>query len=274
MKKDVESAMHALLASANMPSSPVILITGASSGIGAASARLFARNGYRVILAARRLERLETLASEIRDSGGEALAISTDVSHLDQIENMVRTALDAFGQIDVLLNNAGFGRMGNLQNFDPIKDIDLQLNVNLKGAIYATRAVLPHMIERRMGHIINMASIAGFIAPPRYSIYSASKFGLRGFTEGLRREVRKNGIRVSGIYPGGAATEFVQHTGLEPDRKFKTPKLLKLTADDVARTVFSVVKRPRRTVVIPRVMWVSVWLNGLFPGLVDLATPS
>jgi len=114
-----------------------------------------------------------------------------------------------------------------------------------------------------------MASIASLIAPPRYSIYAASKFGLRGFTEGLRREVKPAGIRISGIYPGGVATEFAQHTGLDPKRKFKTPKAIRLTADDVAKTVLAVVKRPRKQVVIPRIMWTAVWLNTLFPGLVD-----
>jgi short-subunit dehydrogenase len=252
-----------------MSISPVILITGASSGIGAATARLFAEKGYRVVLAARRLDRLQSLAEEIRATGGEALPIETDVTQLNQLENLVSRTIQKYGRIDVLLNNAGFGRMKWLEELEPERDIDLQLQVNLHGVIQITRLVLPHMSERRQGHIINMASIASWIATPTYCIYSASKFGLRGFTEGLRREVGALGIRVSAIYPGGVATEFAEHTGREPGTGPTTPKMIRLSSEDVARTVWKVVKRPRRTVIIPWVMLPAIWLNILFPGFVD-----
>jgi len=244
---------------------PVILITGASSGIGAATARLFPQKGYRVVLAARRVERIQSLADEIRSSGGEALPITTDVTQLDQIENLVSTTIQEFGQIDVLLNNAGFGRMKWFEMLDPEEDIERQLQVNLNGAIQTTRFTLPHMQDQRKGHIINMASIASWIATPTFNIYAASKFGLRGFTEGLRREVGILGIKVSGIYPGGVQTEFVDHNGRKP----RTPKFLRLSADDLARSVWSVVKRPRRMVVTPQVMWVPIWLNILLPRFMD-----
>jgi len=249
--------------------SPVILITGASSGIGAATARLFGGQGYRVVLAARRMEKLQSLATEIRDQGGEALPIFTDVTQIDQIENLVRVTLEEFGQINILLNNAGFGRMNWLEKMDPVKDIDLQLGVNLQGVIHTTRFVLPDMIARRNGHIINMASIAGFIATPTYSIYAASKYAVRGFTEGLRREVSVLGIKVSGIYPGGVETEFSQHTGRKPGTGPTTPKGIKLSAEDVAQTVLRVVNRPRSTVIIPRILWAVAWFNRLAPRLVD-----
>ncbi len=252
-----------------MKTSPVILITGASSGIGAATARLFGREGYQVILAARRVAKLTALASEIEEQGGTALPVPADVSQLDQIENLVTTSLSEFGKIDILLNNAGFGRMNALEKMDPVRDIELQLRVNLFGVIQMTRAVLPHLLTQKSGHIINMASIAGLIAPQRYSVYAASKFGVRGFTDGLRREVRSKGLSVSAIYPGGVITEFVTHTGLDPNRKIKTPQWLSLTAEDVAATVLSVAKRPRRMVVIPRLMWPSVWFSRFFPGVVD-----
>jgi short-subunit dehydrogenase len=252
-----------------MTISPVILITGASSGIGEASARLFAQKGYRVVLAARRMERLQSLAEEIQSAGGEALPVATDVTQLDQLENLVSTAIQEYGQIDVLLNNAGFGHMNWLEKMDPQRDIESQLQVNLHGVIHTTRLVLPHMLARRQGHIINMASIAALIATPTYSIYAATKFGLKGFTEGLRREVGAMGIHVSGIYPGGVATEFADHTGRKPGTKITTPKAIKLSSEDVAQTVWRVVQRPRRSVVIPRIMLPAVWLNTLFPGLVD-----
>jgi len=248
---------------------PVILITGASSGIGAATARLFSERGYHVVLAARREDRLRALADEIEAAGGQALPVPTDITRLDHIENLVETSLAWYGQIDVLFNNAGFGRLKWLEQLDPDEDIELQLQTNLRGAILTTRVVLLHMIERRAGHIINMASIAGLIGPPTYSIYSATKFGLRGFTEALRREVGIWGIRVSGIYPGGVATEFGQHTGIDRRTGLRTPAFLRLSAEDVARDVYRLVERPRRMLIIPWPMRIAVWLNVLWPGVVD-----
>lgn len=252
-----------------MADSPVIIITGASSGIGAAAARAFGREGYRVVLAARRIDRLLSLAEEIENSGGQALPVSTDVTQLDQIEDLVEASLRAYGQIDVLLNNAGFGSMNWLELMDAETQIDLQLKVNLLGVIHTSRMVLPHMIQRRRGHIINMASIAGLLAPPTYSIYAASKFAVRGFTEALRREVDGFGIHVSGIYPGGVETEFSQHTQKNRKTGITTPDWLKLSSTDVARTVWQVVRYPRRMVVIPRIMWPVIWMNAIFPGLID-----
>jgi len=248
---------------------PVILITGASSGIGEATARVFATQRYQVILAARRLDRLETLANEIRGLGGLALPVAADLSELAQIDHLVRTSLAEVGHIDVLFNNAGFGRLNWLENLDPIEDIEKQLGVNLLGVLQTTRAVLPHMITRRRGHIINMASMAGFVGTPTYTIYSASKFAVRGFTEALRREVGVYGIRVSGIYPGGVETEFSQHIGYRRKTGVITARRLRLSAEDVARTVLDLVRQPRRTVIIPAPMRLVAWFNFLFPGVVD-----
>ncbi len=252
-----------------MSTSSVMVITGASSGIGAATARLFAQQGYRVVLAARRKQKLDELAREIGSFGGEAWPVQTDITRLEQIEDLVSQSLEHFGQIDILLNNAGLGRLSWLETLDPQDDIDFQIRVNLTGLIQTTRMVLPHMLERRRGHIINMGSIAGLIATPSYSVYAATKYGLRGFTEALRREVGVCGIEVTGIYPGGVATEFGQKAGIKRKSRISTPKFLKLTAEDVADTVLRVVLRPRRAVIIPGLMRPMVWLTVLFPGLVD-----
>lgn len=247
----------------------VAIITGASSGIGAASARLLAAEGYRVVLAARRLERLQQLAAEIESQGGQALAIATDVGQVELINTMVAKALAEYGQIDVLLNNAGFGRTKWLEDLDPQRDIDWQIRVNLLGVIQTARAVLPHMVARRSGHIINMGSISAHVATPTYTIYAASKFGVRGFSEALRREVGIFGIHVSILYPGGVNTEFALN--MQADRKtgMKTPAILMLSADDVARMVVRLTKRPRRQVVMPGIFRLGIWLNNHFPWLND-----
>ncbi|MBI1855140.1 MAG: SDR family oxidoreductase, partial [Chloroflexi bacterium] len=183
----------------------VVIITGASSGFGEDAAILFARQGCKVVLAARRIERLQVLAEKIQKEGGEAVAIPVDVTDRNEIQVMVESAIDLYGQVDILFNNAGFGRLDWLENLDPARDIETQMDVNLLGLAQVTRAVLPHMLERKSGHIINMSSVAGWIAAPLYTIYSATKFGVRGFTDSLRREVAPFGIHVSGIYPGPAA---------------------------------------------------------------------
>jgi len=189
----------------------VVLVTGASSGFGMDAARLFAYEGCSVVLAARRIDRLQELAASIQAQGGEAFAVPVDVADREEIEIMVDTVLDIYGRVDILFNNAGFGRLAWLENMSAERDIEMQIAVNLLGVIQVSHAVLPGMLKRRSGHIINMSSVAGWIAPPTYAIYSASKYGVRGFTDALRREVQPFGVHVSGIYPGPAQTEFGQH---------------------------------------------------------------
>jgi NADP-dependent 3-hydroxy acid dehydrogenase YdfG len=251
-------------------SGKVVIITGASSGIGAAAAVLFARQGCKTVLAARRMDRLEELAGQIRSAGGEALSVAVDVSQPSQIDGMVRSALDAFGQIDILFNNAGFGRLDWLESLDPMQDIQAQIMVDLLGVILAARAVLPHMYERRSGHIINMSSMAGWIAPPLYSIYSAGKFGIRGFSEALRREALLYGVRVSVVYPGSVQTEFGTHVGASAaKRRFKTPSWLILSAEDVAGAVVHLAQHPRHEVLLPWWMSITRFLNSHFTAVSD-----
>jgi short-subunit dehydrogenase len=252
-----------------MPESPVILVTGASSGIGAATARIFGQRGYRVVLAARRLDRLQALAEEIQAGGGQALPVAADLTQSGDIQNLVQTTLAHYGQIDILLNNAGFGRLNWLDDMDPHKDIAAQVQVNILAVIWMAQAVLPHMIERRSGHIINMGSMASWVATPTYSIYAASKFALRGFSEALRREVGIYNVKVSVIYPGGVATEFGEHVGYQRKTGYTTPKGLRLSAEQVAEAVWKVGQRPRRAVMLPGVMRLSAWANFFLPGLFD-----
>jgi len=249
----------------------IILITGASSGFGADAARLFAKEGCIVVLAARCMDRLTVLAEQIRAEGGQALAVALDVTEQSQIDDAVQTVLDTFGRIDILFNNAGVGRLDWLETLDPEHDIDAQIDVNLRGVIQVTRAVLPSLLARRSGTIINMSSVAGLVAAPMYSIYAASKYGVRGFTDALRRELAPFGIHVSGIYPGPAVTEFSQHSGSDSaiKEKIKTPGWLYMTSEYVARRIVGLAKHPRRMLVIPWYYRVIIGFDTLFPGLVD-----
>lgn len=250
----------------------VVIITGASSGFGADAAKLFSQEGCRVVLAARRLDRLEEMAHEIRAAGGEALPVAMDVTQQEQIQAMVGSTMNAYGRIDVLFNNAGFGRLDWFEALDPIKDIQGQIAVDLLGVIWTAQAVLPQMYRQRSGHIINMCSLGGWAAPPLYTVYSAAKFGVRGFTEALRRETTPFGVHVSGVYPGSASTEFQQHMGDNKAKKhFTTPRWLKVTSEDVARAVVGLAKRPRRSVFLPRIMGLSVFVNSHFPRISDAA---
>jgi short-subunit dehydrogenase len=248
----------------------IVFITGASSGFGADAARLFAKEGCIVILAARRMDRLTALAEEIRLAGGQAFAVPLDVTEQSQIDEAVQTVLDTLGRIDVLVNNAGLGRLDWLETLDPAADIDMQIDVNLRGVIQVTLAVLPSMLNRGAGNIINMSSVAGLIAAPMYSIYAATKYGMRGFTDALRREVAPLGIQVSGIYPGPATTEFGQQSGDNPlKQNIKVPRWLYMTSEYVARRTVGLARHPRRTLVIPWWFRPVIGFDTLFPGLVD-----
>jgi NADP-dependent 3-hydroxy acid dehydrogenase YdfG len=250
----------------------VVIVTGASSGFGAETARLFAKNGCKVVISARRLDRLEELAKEIRAAGAEALPIAMDVSQPDQIRDMVQGTLNAFGRIDLLFNNAGYGRLDWLEALDPLKDIQAQITVDLLGVIWTAHAVLPHMYQQRSGHIINMCSVSGFAAPPLYTIYSAAKFGVRGFSEALRRESTPFGVKVSVIYPGAARTEFQNHMGQnEAKQRFKTPDWMLLSVSDVAQAVVGLAQRPRRNLLLPWLMGFPTFINSHFGGLSDAA---
>jgi short-subunit dehydrogenase len=248
----------------------VVLITGASSGFGEEAARQFARQGASVVLAARRIDRLQELVARIQAEGGEAVATPVDVTNGADIQNMVKSVIENYERIDILFNNAGFGRLDWLENLDPARDIRTQIAVNLTGLIEVTHAVLPLMIAQKSGHIINMSSVAGWIGAPLYSVYAASKFGVRGFTDALRREVGIYGVQVSGVYPGPAATEFGQHTGNSVVRRsFKFPTWTMLSAENVARKVVDVARHPRRVVIIPWWYHPVFWADFYAPWLVD-----
>lgn len=251
----------------------VALVTGASSGIGAAIARSLARRGWSLVLAARRLDLLEALSQELESSAerGRYLPVRMDVSELESLSTAVTDALASFGRIDLLVNNAGIGSLDWHEYHDPLRDIEASVRVNLVGVMQLTRAILPGMLERRQGHIINIASVASLIGSPMYSVYAATKFGLRGYSEALRREVEPRGVRVSVVYPGPVRTEFGAGSAASRRRRWRTPRFLTLPPDSVGEAVFRLTQRPKRSLVIPGVMLPLIWVNALFPWLLDWA---
>jgi short-subunit dehydrogenase len=248
----------------------VVLITGASSGFGEEAALLFAAEGCKVVLAARRIDRLQNLAAKIQEQGGEAMAIPVDIVNSADVDNMVQSTLDLYGHIDILFNNAGIGRVDWFENHTLERDINTLVQVNLIGLMQVTRVALPHMLKRGEGHIINMVSVAGLIASPLIASYAASKHGARAFTDALRREVAPLGIKVSGIYPGSAATEFGQHIGRnEAYSSVRKRVRSRLSSEYVARRVLDVAKRPRRSLIIPWWFRILAAFDMLFPVVVD-----
>ena len=193
----------------------VVLITGASSGIGLATAEAFARAGASLMLAARRLDRLNSLASTCQGLGVRCEIQGTDVQDERQVVRLVERTLEKFGRIDVAVNNAGLGFSGPFQE-QPWEAIQRTLRTNLEGALALCHAVIPPMIKQGSGTIVNVSSVVGKRAVPRLASYSASKFGLWGFSQALRLELRPHGIRVCHFCPASTATEFQQVAGIAP----------------------------------------------------------
>jgi NADP-dependent 3-hydroxy acid dehydrogenase YdfG len=224
----------------------VALVTGASSGFGEAVALGLARSGARVALAARREDRLNVLAARIAAEGGEAHVIVADLTREDDAQRAVRETEAAFGRLDVLINNAG------VMYLEPVATADLarwrsMLELNLLGLIAATQAALPGMTARKDGHIVNIASTAAHVANPNAAAYSATKFGVAGFSEALRKEVFKDNIRVTVISPGIAATELRDHIAVEAVQTAlnrAADAMRQLTAEDVADAILYAVSRP------------------------------
>jgi len=222
----------------------VVVITGASSGIGEASAMPFARAGSRVVLAARRLERLEALAELIRSRGGTAFPVRCDVTDDAEVATLVERTLAAFGRCDVLVNNAGIPGGGPFREQTP-EQIERVVDVNLRGVLRMTRAFLPSMLERRRGHVVNVASLAGRFATPGSSVYGATKHAVVAFSESLFYELRPLGVLVTTVNPGFTRTEGFPQNGV--------PASLVMDADRVARTIVDVVMHDRAPEVsVPR----------------------
>ena len=227
----------------------VVFITGASSGIGAATARLFAEHGAKLLLCARRLDKLQAMDAELRDLGaGDVFAFELDVQNREAVHQALAALPDPWGAIDILVNNAGLSR--GLTKFwqDDIQNWEEMIDTNVKGLLYVSRAVAPGMVERRRGHIINLGSTAGHGAYPGGHVYCATKSAERALTDGMRLDLNGLPIRVTSIDPGMVETDFsaVRFRG-DSDRAIKVYQGVEpLTPEDIAETIVWAATRPAR----------------------------
>lgn len=223
----------------------IIVITGASSGLGEAAAKHLSGQGAIVVLGARRDERIQSLAKEINKSGGKALAIATDVTKVEQVKALVDAAVKNFGRIDVIINNAGLMPQSTLNRYR-VEEWDQMIDVNIKGVLYGIAAALPYMEKQKSGHIINVSSVAGHKVRPGGTVYSATKHAVRVISEGLRQEVKQFNIRTTIISPGAIDTEL-PNSITEPDVAENMKKFYADTAipaDSFARIVAFAIDQP------------------------------
>jgi short-subunit dehydrogenase len=244
----------------------VVVVTGASSGIGAATAVECGRAGMRVALAARRKDRLERVADQVRAAGGEARIAATDVRDEAAVQALVDGTVAAWGRLDVLVNNAGIGMLAAVAQTSSA-EFEAIMRVNFLGSVYGVLAALPHMRRQGRGHIVNVASVVGKRASPFRAAYVASKFALVGLSEALRMELRGDGIDVTCVCPIGTATEFHD---LEENRLGVPGRGGPIqSAEHVARTILQALRRPRAEVHPYPPARLLFLMNDLAPGLVD-----
>ena len=223
----------------------VVVITGASSGLGEATARLLSAQGASVVLGARRIDRLRVLADELSRRGGKALAVPTDVIQCDQVKRLVDAAVQTYGRIDVMINNAGLMPQALFERLK-IDEWNQMIDVNIKGVLYGIAAALPHMKQQKAGHFINVSSVAGHRVGPGFAVYAATKYAVRALSEGLRQEVKPYNIRTTVISPGAVATEL-PNTVTDPQAAERIRKFyaeVAIPAESFARAVAFAMSQP------------------------------
>ena len=234
----------------------VALVTGASSGIGEATAKRLAAEGAAVAVGARRLDRLEKLVAEIADAGGTAVAIESDVTDRAQAEDLVERTVKTLGRLDTVINNAGVMLLGPALEA-PVEEWERMVDLNVKGLLYVAKAAMPHLIKfadeapRLVTDMVNISSVAGRRARSNSAVYNATKFGVGAFSEALRQEVTERHVRVSLVEPGAVITELSSHNRPEvlEEIKGRFGALERLEADDIADAIAYIVTRPRHVAI-------------------------
>lgn len=224
----------------------VVVITGASSGLGESTARHLARLGARVVLGARRKDRLDAIVKDIQAAGGEALAVTVDVTKRAEVEGLVKKAVDTYGRIDVMMNNAGIMAIAPLTALK-VEEWERMVDINIKGVLYGVAAALPHMLKQESGHFINTASVFGIkVFAPGGTVYCATKAAIRSLTEGLRMEAHTGKIRCTIISPGAVDSELKQDSS-DPASAEAVKQLYRawaIPAESIARAVAYAIEQP------------------------------
>ena len=248
----------------------VVIITGASSGIGKACALEFANGGASVVLAARNQSRLDSVVDQIKSTKGQAISVVADVSKEEDCKNLIEVAIANFGKIDVLVNNAGISMRAILENTE-ISVIEKVMKINFFGTVYCTKYALPHLLKQK-GSVVGVSSIAGYKGLPARTGYSASKFAMQGFLESLRLENLKKGLHVLIACPGFTASN-IRNTALDKDGNVQSEsprnEQKMMSAKQVAQYIVRAVQKRQNSLILTLNGKLTVFLNKFFPKLVD-----
>ncbi len=243
----------------------IILITGASSGIGQETAMQFAKLGANIILVARRKDKLKQVADELKEFNVTTMICECDVSDKNQVKEMSKTVLEKFGSIDILVNNAGFAIYGSVSDLS-IDEIESQMETNYFGMVYCIKNFLPPMLDKKSGHIVNVASVAASFGLPGIASYCASKFAMLGFSEGLKHELKNSGVGITVVSPIMVRTNFFEHPSFEKMPKFSPTSLSSKT---VAKTILKAANSTRLEIIVPSVVRGAVWAKNTFPFFIN-----
>lgn len=242
-----------------------VLITGASSGIGRETAFEFAKLGADIILVARRQEKLEHIANQLKKFDVKTLVCKCDVSKKEQVKEMSETVLEKFDSIDILVNNAGFAIYGSVTDLS-IDEIESQMETNYFGMIYCIKNFLPSMLKKKSGHIVNVASVAASFGLPGIAPYCASKFAMLGFSEGLKHELKGTGVGITVVSPIMVRTDFFDHQSFKNMPKYSPTSLSSKT---VAKAILKAANSPRLEIIVPSVVRGAVWMKNTFPYFIN-----
>lgn len=243
----------------------VVLITGASSGIGEAAAIEFAKNGSNVILVGRRKEKLIEVEKKLSKYHVSTLVCPCDVSNKSQVKEMCKTVLEKFDRIDILVNNAGFAIYGKVLDID-IDQIESQMATNYFGMIYCIKNFLPKMLEQNSGHIVNVASVAASFGLPGIASYCASKFAMLGFSEGLQHELKGTGVRVTVVSPIMVRTNFFDHPSFDSMPKYSATSI---SSESVAKAILKAANSSRLEIIVPSLVRGAIWAKQTFPYFIN-----
>ena len=244
----------------------VVVITGASSGIGEAAAKQFAKKGANIVLVARRKDKLEEIEKKLSKYLVKIMVYVCDVSDKEQVKQMSETVIDTFSKIDILVNNAGFVIYGKVEELS-IEDIESQMQTNYFGMINCTKHFLPHFLKQNSGHMVNVASVGGSFGIPGIASYCATKFAMLGFSEGLRHELHETNVGVTVVSPIMVRTALFDHPSFKNFTKHATG--ISLSSETVANAIIKAANSSRLEIVVPSVVRIAIWFKQTFPFLIN-----